>query len=118
MTKISNCITDATDISKQAIKQRYYEIMDEVFNEYKDIDESEFERVGTIVIRELETKIITDSIINMYDDDLVKDELKIWKEQTLEKMKYGIEQSSKDYEKKYSEMIKRMEKVLLRYIEN
>ena len=59
MTKISNCITDATDISKQAIKQRYYEIMDEVFNEYKDIDESEFERVGTIVIRELETKIIT-----------------------------------------------------------
>ena len=118
MTKISICITDATDISKQAIKQRYYEIMDEVFNEYKDIDESEFERVGTIVIRELETKIITDSIINMYDDDLVKDELKIWKEQTLEKMKYGIEQSSKDYEKKYSEMIKRMEKVLLRYIEN
>lgn len=118
MTKISNCITDATNISQQAIKQRYYEIMDKVFNEYKDIDESEIERVGTIMIRELETEIITDSIINMYDDDLVKNELKTWKEQTLEKMKYGIEQSSKDYEKKYSEMIKRVENVLLRYVEN
>lgn len=118
MTTMSNCITDATDISKQAIKQRYYEIMDEVFNKYKDIDEGEIERVGTIVMRELETKIITDSIINMYDDDLVKDELKTWKEKTLEKMKYGIEQSSKDYEEKYSGMIKSMEKVLLRYVES
>ena len=115
---MSNCITDATIISKQAIKQRYYEIMKDVFNEYKDIYENEIERVGIIVIRELETRVITDSIINMYDDDLVKDELNIWKKQTLEKMKYGIEQSIKDYEEKYNGMIKSMEKVLLIYVEN
>ena len=118
MTKMSNCITDATIISQQAIKQRYYEIMEEVFNEYKDIDESEIERVGTIVIRELETRVITDSILNIHEDNLVKNELNIWKEQTLKKMKHGIEQSSKDYDEKYNGMIKSMEKVLLRYVES
>jgi hypothetical protein len=107
-----------SNISKKAIKQRYYEIMDIVFDEYKDINESEIEQIGNIMIKELETRIITDSIINMYEDDLVKEELKIWKEHTLKKMKHGIEQTSKDYEEKYNGMIKNMEKVLLRYIEN
>jgi hypothetical protein len=118
MTKMGICITDAISISKQTIKQRYYEIMEEVFSEYKDIDENEIERVGTIVIRELETRIIADSIINLYDDELVKEELKKWKEQTLEKMKVGIKYAKKDYDEKYNGIIKSMENILLVYIEN
>jgi hypothetical protein len=115
---MSNCITDATNISKQAIKQRYYEIMDNMFNEYKDIDERDIEQVGNIMIKELETRIIADSIINMYNDELVKEELKKWKKQTLEKMKTGIKQAKKDYDEKYNGIIKSMENILLRYIEN
>jgi hypothetical protein len=64
------------NISKQAIKQRYYKIMDDVFNEYKDINESDIEQVGNIMCNDLETRIISDSIINLYDNELVKEELK------------------------------------------
>jgi len=106
------------NISKQAIKQQYYKIMDDVFNEYKDINESDIEQVGNIMCDDLETRIITDSIINLYDNELVKEELKKWKEQTFEKMKYGIKQASKDYQEKYNGMIKSMENIILEFVEN
>jgi hypothetical protein len=78
---------NTTDISKQVIKQTYYEIMDNIFNKYMEINENDIERVGNKLIEELESKIITDNIINMYNDNLVKEELNIWREQTFEKVK-------------------------------
>ena len=104
--------------SKQAIKQRYYTIMDDVFSKYTDIDERDIEQTGNILIEELETRIMTDTIINMYDDGLVKEEFKKWKEQTLDKMKYGIKHAKKDYDEKYNRMIDKLETVILRYIKN
>lgn len=106
------------NISKQAIKQRYYTIMDDIFSKYKDIDERDIEQTGNILIEELVNRIMTDTIINMYDDDLVKEEFKEWKEQTLDKMKYGIKHAKKDYDEKYNRMIDRLETVILRYIKN
>jgi len=109
---------NTTDISKQVIKQRYYEIMDNIFNKYMEIDENDIERVGNKLIEELENRIITDNIINMYNDNLVKEELKIWREQTFEKMKSGIKHAKNDYDEKYNGMIKSMEIVIMRNIEN
>lgn len=106
------------NISKQAIRQQYYIIMDDVFSKYKDIDERDIEQTGNILIEELETRIMTDTIINMYDDGLVKEEFKKWKEQTLDKMKYGIKHAKKDYDEKYNRMINKLETVILRYIKN
>lgn len=106
------------NISKQAIRQRYYIIMDDVFSKYKDIDERDIEQTGNILIEELVNRIMTDTIINMYDDGLVKEEFKKWKEQTLDKMKYGIKHAKKDYDEKYNRMIDRLETVILRYIKN
>jgi hypothetical protein len=109
---------NTTDISKQVIKQRYYEIMDNIFNKYMEIDENDIECVGNKLIEELENRIITDNIINMYNDNLVKEELKIWREQTFEKMKSGIKHAKNDYDEKYNGMIKSMEIVIMRNIEN
>jgi hypothetical protein len=106
------------NISKQAIRQQYYIIMEDVFSKYKDIDERDIEQTGNILIEELVNRIMTDTIINMYDDGLVKEEFKKWKEQTLDKMKYGIKHAKKDYDEKYNRMIDRLETVILRYIKN
>ena len=52
---------------EKEIKQRYYMIMEEVFNKYKDIDERDIEQTGNILIEELVNRIMTDEVINSYD---------------------------------------------------
>jgi hypothetical protein len=101
---------------EKEIKQRYYMIMEEVFNKYKDIDERDIEHTGNILIEELVNKIMTDEVINSYDIEFVENMFKLFEGNTLNKMKYGIKHAKKDYDDKYNGMIDRMETKLLQYI--